>query len=275
MNLTGTIESAEIQFKQILEEFFISVYDEKALPSHGLNHHRRVWSYAKDFLKLLPQKDSIGISALPSQLIVACYLHDIGMTIDPGTKHGKQSRTLCSRFLTNNNLKETEWQDVLEAIEYHDNKNYTDDHINNDLLTILSVSDDLDAFGCIGIYRYSEIYLIRKIEPDKIGYMIRENAGKRYDKFIKTYGSIDDLVVKHWERYYLLDMFFSKYNEQLSAYQFGSERPAGFCGVVEMIRLIMESNLQLKDFFAEPWKYTNDPLIKWFFAELEKELDSY
>ena len=31
----------------------------------------------------------------------------------------------------------------------------------NELLTILSVADDLDAFGFSGIFRYSEIYLIR------------------------------------------------------------------------------------------------------------------
>ena len=43
------------------------------------------------------------------------------------------------------------------------------DGINNDLLTILSVSDDLDAFGYIGIYRYTEIYLTRGIDPEKIG----------------------------------------------------------------------------------------------------------
>ena len=36
----------------------------------------------------------------------------------------------------------------------------------NDLLTVLSVADDLDAFGFTGIYRYSEIYLTRGINPD-------------------------------------------------------------------------------------------------------------
>jgi hypothetical protein len=41
MNLNGIIESAELQFKQILEEFFIAVYDEKSLSSHGIDHHRR------------------------------------------------------------------------------------------------------------------------------------------------------------------------------------------------------------------------------------------
>jgi hypothetical protein len=47
MNLIVIFESAELQFKQILEEFFVSFYDEKSLVSHGIDHHRRVWKYAK------------------------------------------------------------------------------------------------------------------------------------------------------------------------------------------------------------------------------------
>src|SRR5512133_878792 len=248
MNLTGTIESAEKQFKQILEEFFIIIYDEKALPSHGIDHHRRVWRYAKDLLKSGTRQETQDLSLLTAQLIVACYLHDIGMSVDPGTSHGKQSRILCKKFLAANNLHEPYWNDVLEAVENHDNKNYTENQVSNDLLTILSVSDDLDAFSCIGVYRYSEIYLTRNIKPEEIGSLIRENARKRYDNFIQIYGSSDELVVKHWERYYLLDLFFSKYIEQLSAYQFGTKSPAGFCGVIDMIRFMMENNLQLNDF---------------------------
>ena len=50
MNLTASIESAELKFKQILEDFFVSVYDEKNLLSHGIDHHRRVWNYARELL---------------------------------------------------------------------------------------------------------------------------------------------------------------------------------------------------------------------------------
>jgi HD superfamily phosphodiesterase len=271
MNLTDSIESAEKQFKQILEEFFISVYNEKYLSSHGIDHHRRVWNYAKEFLKLIPFKNEVKAESLPSKLIVACYLHDIGMSFDKGVKHGKQSRELCLQFLTNNKLPGNEWYNVLEAIENHDNKDYSGNTPDNILLTVLSVSDDLDAFGCIGIYRYSEIYLARDIHPDQIGFIIRENAQKRYNNFIKTFGSFDELVVKHWERYYLLDMFFTKYNEQLLSYQFGTNHPSGFCGVIEIIDFILKNNLRLEDFYTEPGKYTSDPLIVWFLVELEKE----
>ena len=124
MNLTVTIESAELRFKQILEDFFISIYDDKTLSSHGIDHHRRVWSYAKELLPLVVSQQPVSISQLPSKLIIACYLHDIGMSVDPGIRHGHHSRDLCIQFLTNNHFPENEYQDVLEAIENHDKKNY-------------------------------------------------------------------------------------------------------------------------------------------------------
>jgi hypothetical protein len=275
MNLTVVMESAEFKFKQILEEFFITAYDEKFLSSHGIDHHRRVWTYAKQLLIPYADLNPQFITQLPSKLIIASYLHDIGMSVNQGAKHGKESRNLCMQFLTINNLPEKEYSDVLEAIEYHDNKDYESNTIVNDLLTILSVADDLDAFGCNGIYRYSEIYLTRKIEFDKIGHRIRENARIRYDNFIKIFGSIDELVMKHWERYYLLDMFFTKYNEQLPYYQFGTTSPSGFCGVIEIFKLMMEKNIQVTEVCSEPEKYSDDPLIKWYFAELNKEISGF
>jgi HD superfamily phosphohydrolase YqeK len=272
MDLTGSIESAEKEFKQILEDFFISVYTENHLSSHGIDHHRRVWNYAKDLIRRIPLKNNTQIIRLPSEAIIACYLHDIGMAVDRGPKHGKQSRDLCKTFFAENKIPENDWLDVLEAIENHDNKDYISNTGGNELLTVLSVADDLDAFGLTGVFRYTEIYLAREIRYDKIGYMIRENARKRYDNFINVFGAFDELVVKHWERYYLLDMFFTKYNDQLPYYQFGTELPSGFCGVVEIISSIMKNNLPIEDFYNEPNKHTSDPLIIWYLVELKSEL---
>ena len=42
----------------------------------------------KELLKLLPLNNSVKISNLHPNLIIACYLHDIGMSVDPGIKHG-------------------------------------------------------------------------------------------------------------------------------------------------------------------------------------------
>jgi HD superfamily phosphodiesterase len=272
MKFTRQIESAEKQYMQILEDFFISVYNEKTLCSHGIGHHRRVWNYSKELLKILPSTSTLQTSRLAEELIIACYMHDIGMSVDPGIKHGRYSRELCFSFLSKNNLIHAEWDIVLEAIENHDLKDYTGIKSKNDVLQILSVADDLDAFGYIGIFRYTEIYLTRGTDPGKIGYVIRENAGKRFENFIKTFGYNKDLIQKHKKRYKILDDFFSKYNDQLPSYHFGTKNPSGFCGVIETILIMMNNGLQLEDFLTEQENYTKEPGILLYFSELASEL---
>jgi hypothetical protein len=273
MNLTGTIESTEKQFKQILEDFFISVYNENSLSSHGIDHHRRVWNYSKELLKLFPLKNSAQISRLPAELIITSYLHDIGMSVDPGIRHGKHSKNLCIQFLNKNNLPQNDYRDVLEAIENHDNKDYTRNTSMNELFVILSVADDLDAFGFTGIFRYSEIYLTRGIEPEKIGNMIVENAKKRFDNFVYIFGANSEIVQKHMKRYNILDKFFSKYNEQIPSYHFGTKNPSGYCGVIEIFQFLLSTNQSLKTCLMKPEKYSQEPLILKFFDDLEKEMN--
>jgi HD domain len=275
MNLTWTIESAENQFKQILEEFFISVFNKNSLSSHGIDHHRRVWSYSKALLHLIPLKNTPQFLQLPSKLIIASYLHDIGMSVDPGARHGKHSRNLCIQFFDKNDLPVNDYNDVLEAIEYHDNKDYAYNTFTNDLLTILSVADDLDAFGFTGIYRYTEIYLTRGTNPEKIGYLIRDNAEKRINNFVKSFGYLNVFVKKHKDRFYILDNFFSKYNELLPSYHFGTDSPSGYCGVIEIFNLMIKNKIELEEINLHPEKYLSDPIIRWYFSELEKELSCF
>jgi len=272
MDLFDSIKSAEDTYRLNLEEFFNSVYNERSLPSHGIDHHRRVWSYSKEILNLLPFIETSNIPKLTNDLILACYMHDIGMSEDPGIKHGKHSRNLCVKFLQEHNLPVSNFGDVLEAIENHDNKEYSGNDISDDLLAILSVSDDLDAFGYIGIYRYSEIYLTRGIEPEKIGHLIRDNAEKRFQNFIKKFGTINKITDKHSVRYYTIDRFFRKYNEQLPSYSFGSSHPFGYCGVIELFCHMMDRRIELKEIYLESEKYLVDPTIRWYFNELEKEM---
>jgi len=274
MNLTVTIESAELQFRQILEEFFISAYDEKYLSSHGIDHHRRVWSYSKELLYLTSNQNQnkTGLFLSPSKLIIASYLHDIGMSVEPGPRHGRHSRELCIQFLTKNNLNETDYLDVLETIENHDIKDYTRGTGIVDLLTILSVADDLDAFGLIGIFRYSEIYLTRGISPLSIGHLIKENAGRRFDNFTKIFKFESGLVQKHRKRYDILDNFFTEYNKLVDSYQFGLHHPTGHCGVIDVLINLISNNKELIDMYQEPDEYFIDPVICWFFEGLAKEM---
>jgi HD superfamily phosphodiesterase len=272
MNVTVIFESAELQFKQILEDFFVKVYDEKSLSSHGIDHHRRVWNYAREISLFLFRNNILSDPLIPSNLIIACYLHDIGMSIDKGIRHGQHSRDLCTIFLKENNLKESDYDDVLLAIENHDNKEYYASEEKYDLLTILSAADDLDAFGFTGIYRYAEIYLARDIDRNEIGDLIKGNASKRFENFERSFKVIDTLVDKQRLRYQLLDTFFSEYTIQLRDYKFGHQKPSGYCGVVEFLQKVLQNKIELADLCKEPEMFSDDKVILWFFNGLSSEL---
>jgi HD superfamily phosphodiesterase len=274
MNLKSQIESAETQYKQILEDFFISVFNEESLSSHGIDHHRRVWEYSKELLSILPDKEISPDLLLPQKLIFAAYMHDIGMVIDPGIRHGIHSRELCMRFLSSNRLPPEDYKDVLEAIEQHDLKDYQADSVVYDLLTILSVADDLDAFGFIGIFRYAEIYLTRNTDPEDIGSLIMGNAAKRFNHFIKFFEYYDQLFEKHKKRYLLLDDFYKEYNKQILSYQFEDQQPSGYCGVIKILDGLIKDKKDLKSFLKQKEQDNFDSVIRWFFNGLEKELAS-
>ena len=268
MDLSLLVDSAELRFKQLLEDFFITCYEPKYLPSHGIEHHRRVWGYSTELLFLVKSKSP----ELPSRLIIASYMHDIGMSVEIGIRHGKHSRNLCTEFLKINRLSLADYKDVLDVIENHDNKDYSENHDANDLLKILSVADDLDAFGFTGIYRYSEIYLTRSVNKLEFGHLIINNAGKRFDNFNNIFGSFEDLISREIKRYDILFKFFDAYNRQVKDYHFGNEKPKGYCGVIEVVTDIMKNKIALKDIISDPEIYSDDPVIKWFFQGLSKEL---
>jgi HD superfamily phosphodiesterase len=272
MNLKRSVESAELQFKQILEDFFTSVYDEKSLSSHGIDHHRRVWNNAKELLSVKFDLDSELQLQFSLKLIIACYLHDIGMSVDSGIRHGKHSRKLCLDFLFKNNLPVGEYEDLLETIEGHDRKEYPANSKVNDLLTILSVADDLDAFGFSGIYRYSEIYLMRGIKPELIGERIIENAAKRFDHFKKNFGFNNSLIQKHMNRFDILIRFFSGYNKQVPYYRFDGQHIQGYCGVVELFIQMINNKKEFNELYSEQEKYPDDQVIQWYFNGLKTDL---
>jgi HD superfamily phosphodiesterase len=212
MNLEQIIESAEKEYLQILEDFFIEKWGKTLLYSHDIDHHRRVWQYAKELLEEISSEVKDTTPEFPSKLLIACYLHDLGMAVDPKVHHGIHSRELCRSFLLQNNINESNFSDVLDAVEYHDDKEYkAQGYNNNEILKILAVADDLDAFGYIGIYRYLEIYIARGIQPEIIGHEIRKNARKRFQNFEVSFGNFQKLIERHRKRFLILDEFFSGY----------------------------------------------------------------
>ena len=272
MNLTALVESAELRLKQVLEDFFVSLYDEKNLISHGIDHHRRVWNYAKELLTTRLIQSKLRPACDPSKLIIACYLHDIGMSVEPGPRHGILSRELCLQFLKKYNLPEYLYEDVLDTIENHDRKDYTSKSSIKDLLTVLSIADDLDAFGFTGIYRYSEIYLTRGINQAQLGHLILENAEMRFKNFEDIYGYQNFYVKFHRKRYGILTDFFRQYNKQVDSCNFITDAPEGYCGVIQLFMLMIRNKMAINDLFTEAEIYQNDIIISTFFNGLKSEL---
>ena len=209
------ISLSEDTYKDLLEDYFTSVYPAGKLPSHGLEHHHRVWEYAKELLHYIEKDHSID-QIFIDKLLIACYLHDIGMSVNTGERHGRYSKDICKKFLVEQNLDENDYKDLLSAIENHDNKEYSGSEKKDLLLTVLSAADDLDAFGEKGISRYLEIYRTRGIEPYRIASSIRDNASKRFENFQRHFGKYPDLVAKHRKRYLLLYNYFNENHQAQS-----------------------------------------------------------
>jgi hypothetical protein len=223
----------------------------------------------------LPEESFTHDYLIPEKLIIASYLHDLGMSADTGPRHGIKSRMLCEEFLRKYNLSECEFMDVLQAIENHDNKEYSPSGQEDNLLTILSVADDLDAFGLIGIYRYIEIYLTRHMPIRDLGYLINENSTNRYSHFVTSFGSDRALVEKHGSRYQIIITFFNEYNKQCNDYQFDASLPSGHCGVAEIIQNMIELNLTPDQLYSHVKEISDDKVLNWYFSGLKNELSSF
>jgi HD superfamily phosphodiesterase len=271
MVLIGQIKSAENQFKQILEGYFASIYDENILPSHGLMHHRRVWLNARELITDEFISNNISDSRLPYSLIIAAYLHDLGISVEHGPDHGKHSSLLCRKFMHQNNLSEEDYPGLLEAIENHDKKDYAGSSNSSFLNLILSVADDLDAFGITGIYRYIEIYSERGISEEMLSEKIRENVLKRFHHFKQMFGNTGPLFKRHQERYKLLLCFFDEYERELSFSKNVSTCLTGRSGIVKLIRHSLEKQNNLDELLSAGLK-SEDEFIKNFFLEFQQEI---
>ncbi len=274
MNLAGKIESAEDNYRQILEEYFIKTWGETALFSHDIEHHRRVWHYAKELLSEAGKNNNNIIPFSPDKLLSACYMHDLGMAIDAGDIHGIHSSNLFREFIAENGLSESEFADALTAIRDHDKKEDISAHRFPDLISFLTIADDLDAFGYIGISRYLEIYLLRGISPSEIGFKIRDNATKRFANFRSVFGNNAGLFKKHAIRFKILDDFFCSYNLQVESPSFNSKQFYGNACVVELFSEMIRNQISSINILSLPHRFSDDNTVKNFTEKLNSELTS-
>lgn len=271
MNLNILIKASEDRFRQPLEYFFLKTWGETRLLSHGLDHHRRVWHYVKEILSAIHDSGIKTDPDLPAKLIIASYIHDIGMSVDPGERHGSISSKLCKQFIADNHLNELDLNEVIYAVAIHDKKEYDSSSQGKTLLSILSVADDLDAFGYIGIYRYLEIYLTRGIPAEKAVFLIKANAEKRYRNFLNFSSDVKGLAEIHKTRYLILHGFLNGFIREIGNPVKRSEI-RGHHGISEMISDNLNNKLTEKEIHSRFNRNPNDQIIKDFTTGYLREL---
>src|SRR6056297_1378395 len=149
MKLEKLLPSIEKKWQNILLEASGMCFKNVCLPSHDHWHHNRVWEYAKELLKNLSPTKEFTTEEI-TNLIIAAFFHDTGMSVTKDESHGKESKHLCQQFFNNNQiLVPDNFNLALEAIEQHDDKAYQEHNHDKEISikTILSTADDLDAFG--------------------------------------------------------------------------------------------------------------------------------
>lgn len=246
-----------------LTSFFTERFGSLYLPSHNLEHHLRVWIYAIGIVNQLRAQGFQFSNDFLSGLQIACLTHDIGLSTDRGESHGKASRAIASEYPPLSYLPEPVREEALFSIENHDRKDYVRISPPESMLTILSVADDLDALGYIGVYRYIEIYLERGTLPDSISPAVTQNLSARYIHLSKVYGFLPDFINRHAFRYELARDFFNP------------EGPFSATARSKIIGIIGEELLKKhKDITTIAAHHKSDPNtdIALFFGSLHKEL---
>ncbi|MDY6800102.1 MAG: HD domain-containing protein [Bacteroidota bacterium] len=209
------IEKAEKKWLYPLYTYCQSIFLKTNIPSHDHNHHYRVWEYCKDILTAINQNNNLNYE-LVEGCIIASFFHDTGLSKTVDELHGQESKKICQAYFRNQNLDTPKhFRDILWAIEKHDDKNYQQNKQKPEsILSIICNADDLDAFGNIGVIRYTDIYLIRGVEMSELPKLVIQNIDNRFRHFENTYKNYTELYQKHKTRYLIARNFFKGLEEE-------------------------------------------------------------
>ncbi len=194
------INDADTRYRSILREECRKLFGSIQMPSHDHLHHERVWENASMLLGRLYEASLVTDPHFPDKAIIAAFFHDTGLTLNRGAYHGRDSRQLCSMFLEESDLSAEDRQEILDAVEKHDDKEYQALSDPASLSALISVADDMDAFGETGIERYAEIYAMRGVPADEMPLMIIANVRSRLRHLENTYHMFPDIIAEQQNR---------------------------------------------------------------------------
>jgi len=278
-------EDFRIQLKEVEDKWLPGLYNQvketfasDPLPSHNEEHHLRVWNYTRELLSELSSRGIETDKNFLEDMMIAVFFHDTGMSTNRDSDHGNESRRLCEEWMEQNQFARNErTEKVLAAIEHHDDKTY---HFSPGLslgklpniLSILNVCDDLDAFSFCGIYRYSEIYLLRGISLEELGQQVISNSSRRFGNFMESCMQLPGMIKIHAPRYDVLENFFRQYNAQLRKDPTGRSIDHGPVNIVKIFyRQILEGVNSVESLCSSAINEHKGMYEKTFFENLRKE----
>ena len=245
------------------------------LPSHDHLHHERVWNNARHLLQILAKHGYPPNESEIEQLIIAAFFHDQGMSLSTAKDHGKLSRTLCKSYFTRAKETPVHFENILDAVEHHDNKEYEAENklaapIN--IRQLLNIADDMDAFGLMGVYRYVEIYLMRGKQPHELHDTIVPNLTNRFKHFSQVFEFDRPFIKLQNLRFIAARNFFKDLNFQLKQLGYSPEYMYGPVGVINLIRTqILENKSGIEETCKWVEKGNFDFYITNFFEKVGKE----
>ena len=274
------IREAEDRWLDHVRQQTTGLFAHTFLPSHGQDHHLRVWNICKSLLREISGFNNLMDHELVEGLLLAAWFHDTGMSLSMDKEHGLLGRKMCEEFLSDRaHPKPLRYGEVLDAIEFHDLKEesvyarFTPEKPPA-VLNILSIADDMDALGIIGIYRYAEIYLHRKIPLQMLGVRILGNAGERYRNVASSCANAPSVVRSCSQQYLVLEQFYNLYNQQLLMERDPGEVFRGHLGIVNTIhRLGVEGGMRPELFSQNLDQNRAGITLQTYFNELKDELE--
>ena len=275
------IGQAEENWLATIYTYARELYRSTYLPSHDHSHHLRVWNISKQLLKEISTAKSTANSPLTPSLVegvlIAAFFHDLGMAESIRENHGRLGRELCRVwFSESGHQPPPEYDRILEAIEMHDRKEarfYPEAESSTGILKILSMADDLEAMGVIGIYRYAEIYLLRGIPLEDLGVRILENAENRILNLTSS-GFCPGVIGEYQKQCDELALFYKQYNLQLQEAEQAEKVMEGHLGVINYIRAQgLGKGILPEDLCRKAEELGAEFRIMEFFSKLKNELE--
>ncbi len=219
MNIRETMEEFEHKWLRQAYGFCRQCFSGVFLPSHDETHHLRTWHFARGLIPGFHRNIHPLTADQIEGILLAVMLHDTGMSKTPDITHGHESRRLAEVFFGEIPASPALAPEILEAIEKHDDKTYithpsqeTDEGI---ILSLLSLADDMDAFGNTGVFRYYEIYRLRGIPVGQLAEKVIPNLDQRYRTLAEKLSVVPDTLQQHRERYLITRHFFEDLHNKM------------------------------------------------------------